>query len=362
MDMLILISFLAFLVFLAFLFLVFTKKISILFPFFFLFLGLTFTTGYFATCEEGLISDFKRDASALLFFVFLIAIPPTLYAIIKSSYVKITMVKIEKYAFLPLILLGINMFSLGYLFFSGDKKSFTGELIENVITYVNYIALLFLFPLSSFFYIYNSIKIIREFSGKKFLSIYKSTQFQIVVLFVFFLLFLFLDQIKILPKFFHISFSIYGSLYLVGTALLFYQMILKANQDEANDNPQLDLLTEDQLLPAETVEIINTNLIRFLKDDQGYLDPNIKINNIAKEIGTNTKYLSYIINSRYQKSFSAFMNDFRIEHAKELLSKKEYNQYTIESIARMSGFNSKSLFNSVFKKATGKTPSEFKNN
>jgi AraC-like DNA-binding protein len=362
MDILILVSFLAFLVSFFFVFLVYTKKISVLFPLFFLFLALTFTTGYFATCDEGLISDFKRDGSALLFFVFLIAIPPTLFAIIKNSYVRISIVKIEKYAFLPLILFGINMFSLGYLFFSGDKKTFTGELIENVITYVNYIALLFLFPLSSFFYIYNSLKIIHEFSNKKLISIYKSIQFQIVILFVLFLLFLFLDQIKVLPKFLHVSFSIYASFYLVGTSFLFYQLILKEKQEAVNKNePPLFLSDEQLLLSAETMEVINTNLMRFLKEEQQYLDPNIKINNVAKEIGTNTKYLSYVINLSYQKSYSAFINDFRIEHAKELLSKKEYNQYTIETIAKMSGFNSKSLFNSVFKSATGQTPSEFKN-
>ena len=56
----------------------------------------------------------------------------------------------------------------------------------------------------------------------------------------------------------------------------------------------------------------------------------------------------------------SYINHFRINSAKELLKNAEYEHYTIEAIGGMSGFKSKSAFNSAFKKITGYTPSEYK--
>lgn len=363
MDVLLLITFLSFLISFFFIYLVFAKKASSFYFLFFLFWDFTFTCGYLATCKEGMVNDFIRDASALLFFVFLIAIPPTLFTIVKGTYTAITFVKIEKHAYLPLLLFGINVFSLGYLFLGGDAKNFTGELIENVITYVNYIALLFLFPLSNFYYTYRCIQSIRNFSNEQSLPFYKSSQFQVVLLYVLFVIFLFLDQIKLFSSAVHLSFSVYASFYLSGTAFLFYRLLLKERKIVLQGELETEAFASDDqnLLSMETMEMINTNLMRFLQETKRYLDPNIKINTIAKEIGTNSKYLSHLINFRYNKSYSAFINDFRIEHAKLLLGDKENELFTIETIAKMSGFNSKSLFNAEFKKLTGFTPSDFKN-
>ena len=59
-------------------------------------------------------------------------------------------------------------------------------------------------------------------------------------------------------------------------------------------------------------------------------------------------------------SFPDYLNSYRIEEAKSYLKNPEFSKYTIVSIGLEAGFNSKSSFYSVFKKATGQTPATFK--
>lgn len=80
--------------------------------------------------------------------------------------------------------------------------------------------------------------------------------------------------------------------------------------------------------------------------------------NLAKKIKTNTTYLSKIINSYYQKNFTEYINDLRIDYAlNKLKNDKLFRQYSILSIANEIGFKSKESFNSAFKKRTGVLPS-----
>ncbi|MEI6348551.1 MAG: AraC family transcriptional regulator [Bacteroidota bacterium] len=87
---------------------------------------------------------------------------------------------------------------------------------------------------------------------------------------------------------------------------------------------------------------------------------NFNIEDIAEELNTNTRYVSQVINETYQMNFFNYINQFRIEEAKVILQSSKSDKYTIEGIAKMVGFNSKSSFNGAFKKTTGFTPSEFK--
>jgi AraC-like DNA-binding protein len=70
--------------------------------------------------------------------------------------------------------------------------------------------------------------------------------------------------------------------------------------------------------------------------------------------------LSYVINTGFNENFFRFINQYRVEKAKELLLLEEMNRLSILGIAFESGFNSKTSFNTTFKKFTGQTPSAFK--
>ena len=105
-------------------------------------------------------------------------------------------------------------------------------------------------------------------------------------------------------------------------------------------------------------QILN-DLTAFMKE-KPYHKFNFNIEDIADKLKTNTRYLSQVINETYEMNFFNYVNQFRIEEAKTILQSKESDKYTIEGIAKMVGFNSKSSFNGAFKKTTGITPSDFK--
>ncbi|GAA4888112.1 hypothetical protein GCM10023311_09980 [Flaviramulus aquimarinus] len=91
-----------------------------------------------------------------------------------------------------------------------------------------------------------------------------------------------------------------------------------------------------------------------------YLNPKLTLRDLAEALKTNANYLSQSINGISEKSFFDYINKYRVEHAKLLLSQpKLITNYTIESIAYESGFNSKSSFYVAFNKFCGMRPSEY---
>lgn len=98
----------------------------------------------------------------------------------------------------------------------------------------------------------------------------------------------------------------------------------------------------------------------YITSHESYLNANLRLDELAKEMKVNRNHLSQAINSLGGKSFWAYMNDFRLEESKKRLRNPQYQHFTIEAIALDSGFNSISGFNTIFKKHLGITPSEFK--
>lgn len=134
---------------------------------------------------------------------------------------------------------------------------------------------------------------------------------------------------------------------------LFPLTILEENTKEDSPKYSSSNLTEDQKIT------IQKELIEYM-DQQPYHKLNFNIEDIADSLNTNTRYLSQVINESFEMNFFNFVNKYRIIEAKEILKSQDSEKYTIEGIAKMVGFNSKSSFNSAFKKTTGVTPSEFK--
>ncbi|MEO0899259.1 MAG: helix-turn-helix domain-containing protein [Bacteroidota bacterium] len=97
-----------------------------------------------------------------------------------------------------------------------------------------------------------------------------------------------------------------------------------------------------------------------LIDQEAFLNPNISLSTTAKTLCVPKHILSQYVNESLGKSFSTFINEHRIEKAKEFLQTK--TKLTIEGIGYESGFNSKSTFFTAFKKITGQTPSAYQKN
>lgn len=99
-------------------------------------------------------------------------------------------------------------------------------------------------------------------------------------------------------------------------------------------------------------------LLGLIEKEELYLDGKLSLKDVANRLKISNNYLSQIINQKTGKNFFRFINEYRVEKAKQLLADKA-GKYTILSIAYDCGFNSKSSFNTIFKEYTGKTPSEF---
>lgn len=116
---------------------------------------------------------------------------------------------------------------------------------------------------------------------------------------------------------------------------------------------------------VETNVSKNEHLVAFeklIRQDKNYLDSNLSLELVAEKIDINKSYLSRIINAELGKNFSDYVNELRVEEAKSYLENPEFQNYTLVAIGLEAGFNSKSVFNTAFKKITGMTPSEYKKN
>lgn len=117
--------------------------------------------------------------------------------------------------------------------------------------------------------------------------------------------------------------------------------------------------TKRKLISDEELSKIKIQLEQIMETQKPYLESELNLIKLSEMLSVSTHHLSYVINTGFQKNFFQYVNEFRIDYAKKLL--KENDKLSILSIAYESGFNSKTSFNTTFKKFTNQTPSEFKN-
>ena len=101
-------------------------------------------------------------------------------------------------------------------------------------------------------------------------------------------------------------------------------------------------------------------LLEFMDTERPYLESTLTLKDVSESLGISTNHLSQIINERLGVNFFDFINNYRVKEVKKCMSNPKFEHYTLLGIALECGFNSKSTFNSIFKKTTNLTPSEFK--
>ncbi len=126
-------------------------------------------------------------------------------------------------------------------------------------------------------------------------------------------------------------------------------------------------------IPIEKPESLNQGLLlspndvahhtkaieAFYKNETHFLSPEFRLQDLANHTGIAKNVLSYVVNKAYQKNFNQLLNEKRIEVALEKLQQGEWQNLSINGIANMVGFQSRTTFNKAFKEKTGKTPSAF---
>jgi AraC-like DNA-binding protein len=94
--------------------------------------------------------------------------------------------------------------------------------------------------------------------------------------------------------------------------------------------------------------------------EKPFLDPGLSMPTLSKRLGVSTHHLSQILNEELKQSFFDFLGGYRIREAQRLLADEGKAYIKIEEIGQMVGYNSKSAFNTAFRKITGSTPSEYR--
>ncbi|MEM8891632.1 MAG: helix-turn-helix domain-containing protein [Bacteroidota bacterium] len=98
---------------------------------------------------------------------------------------------------------------------------------------------------------------------------------------------------------------------------------------------------------------------KLMKEEKAFLSPQLSLSQMAGQIGIPSPTLSQVINEGFGKNFNDFVNEFRVEEVKRLISDPSKAHLSLLGIAYESGFNSKATFNRTFKKFAGMTPSAF---
>jgi len=114
----------------------------------------------------------------------------------------------------------------------------------------------------------------------------------------------------------------------------------------------------DKKIEVDEAKLLANNLEYLMESKNLYRDANLKLQDVAKELNMIPHRLSQLLNDNLNKSFTNYINSYRIDEAKKLI--KNNSNFTLEAIGYECGFNSKSTFYTAFKKHSGLTPSQYK--
>ncbi len=112
----------------------------------------------------------------------------------------------------------------------------------------------------------------------------------------------------------------------------------------------------------EEVKLLELKVSKYLYDNQAFLNPDLSLRSMAATIELHPNKLSKFINDYLQTNFSELINSKRLEHFKKIAVDPKNKHLTLLGLAYDSGFNSKTVFNTYFKKVIGMTPKQWMKN
>lgn len=110
---------------------------------------------------------------------------------------------------------------------------------------------------------------------------------------------------------------------------------------------------------TEELQALKQRLAQYMEDEKPFLNPELKMKELASIMETNPSILSRVINTGFGQNFNDFINSRRVEAVKQRLADPTSSQYSLLGIAEQCGFNSKSTFNRAFKKFSGISPRDY---
>jgi AraC-like DNA-binding protein len=115
------------------------------------------------------------------------------------------------------------------------------------------------------------------------------------------------------------------------------------------------------LFTDEEKVFYENRLRELMKQEQLHLNPDLSLRSLAEYMNLSPNHMSQLLNDGFEQNFADFLNGYRLDEFKERLKADDAHHLTILAIAYDSGFNSKTVFNTFFKKKMGVTPKVYWN-
>jgi AraC-like DNA-binding protein len=139
-----------------------------------------------------------------------------------------------------------------------------------------------------------------------------------------------------------------------------YETQGKANSDEVEvPGDSVAIKEKPKRLSTEQVANLSAQLSSLMEKEKLFLDNDLNLPTVAEKMGISIHEASFLINETTNDNFYNFINKYRIEEAKKLLSSTKMDELNILGIAYTAGFNSKTTFNTTFKRIVGVSPSQY---
>lgn len=138
-----------------------------------------------------------------------------------------------------------------------------------------------------------------------------------------------------------------------------HEVQVETNSTQESEVEITDSYSKSGLSEERGTELME-QLERLMEDKKPFTNNELSLRDLSEMMGITPHNLTEIINRFAGKNFYDFVNSYRVEEVKQRLQQPESTNLTMLALGMDAGFNSKSSFNSVFKKHTGMTPSEFK--
>ena len=114
------------------------------------------------------------------------------------------------------------------------------------------------------------------------------------------------------------------------------------------------------LIGPQIMDELQEKIMKIVVMEKKYRDKDYSAKRLAEDIGTNTPYISAVVNTRFHCNFTSFVNKYRIDDAMSILVDKRYQDLNVEEVGTMVGFSNRQSFYAAFFRFLGITPRDYR--
>ena len=114
------------------------------------------------------------------------------------------------------------------------------------------------------------------------------------------------------------------------------------------------------LVSPHMMDEMQEKILNIIVMQKKYRDKDYSAKKLAEDLGTNTRYISAVVNVRFHMNYTSFVNKFRIDEAMAMLADKRFDGFNMEEISDMVGFSNRQSFYASFYKINQMTPREYR--